>query len=715
MKRWLVLVALMLSTSLPLLSAPRQMVDYDFGTEQVAWKPDGSQLALQDKHGIAIRDARNLRLLRYFPLEEVGINEDSTRRLALQAWSGDTLILQQVIASLQDDSDANYIGASDALLLSSQNGKPRTTWQGVWFSPANQTLWFRYGSHFHVFDWMNNRWFDVNLPLRIAHIDKNFDDHWWAPRITFSADGRFAADQLGDGRMRLWNVATRQVTAILTDKVSSTSYPFVSAPVAWSPNGKRVATLGEDPEHSDIYYNDGGPNDGMQNDHSPVVKIWDAQSGKLIQRFNSESLSSSLEYAYLSTDPISTDPIVLTWLDNEKICVGNQGFEVRRVGAAKGVALDGNSPVALSPDKTSVFASGNLVRLGRDNKTRVLNSLFLPPLVLNHVAWSPDGRFLSASYCDQHKPLAGLLIWNTSNWRFQHLESFLYPEEIGWTQDNRLWSSGNGGVTSWQPDKAWAQSQCEAPLIFAELTYSLRAAVIALPDARGVIQIFNNYKGSEIHHDVYECKITGKPRLITSYIKEYRSSDEIISPDGKWICFWTITDQTPIFHAYELREGGQSVELKHPATQDLSIKFSPDSRFLAWGDDLCEWPSGKVVDRSTSSKGESVLALGPNAKNVLRLAPDGVRLFNRQSRTLITLTHFTNEIADAQFSPDGTCLALARFHSVEIYSTQSGQRLATLYSWLQNTPSSGLDWLSLQPNGKIMGTPAARQQVVTIP
>jgi hypothetical protein len=383
MRTWLAFAVTLLCLSSPLLAAPHRLVDYDFGTQAVAWKNDGSQLALQDSHGIAIRDGKTLKLLHYLPLAS-----DSDGFPRLQGWSEDKLFLEKIVPH----QGGPYLGFTSVLVLSSQSGKTLATWPSVEFSPANPTLWFHRGSHFRVFSWEEHRWFDVNLPLRVQDWPGEIPDK--PAQITFSKDGRFAADQLNDGRMRLWNVAARKVTTILEDAPNTLSfYPHAGPPVAWSPDGKRVATFGEDPSHVDFTYDDGGPNDGTQNRHPPVVKIWDVHSGKRIQWFNGQTLSDS----YYEDSTRGSQ--ILDWLDSENLIIGEGGsFEVRHIKTEKSVAFGDRLGPFISPDKSRLFTSARLIEIGKQGQMRVLKSLFPAPSLTPTVAWSRDGCFIGVPY-----------------------------------------------------------------------------------------------------------------------------------------------------------------------------------------------------------------------------------------------------------------------------------------------------------------------------
>ena len=678
------------------LAAPPALVDYDFGADQAIWKPDGQALALQDAHEIAIRDGRSLKLKRYFRIER---GDQEKGWPLLRAWNGDELFLE----SQSRYDERGQVLPPRATVISARDGSTRAIWKNAEFSVDGGALWFQRGAQFRVLSLKNRHWFDAHLPLRTQA--KENDD--WPADITFSPDGRFAADQLKDGRMRLWDVKTRRQVTILSDKVSSGAYPQVMAPVVWSPDGKRVATLGEDPSHRNIFFEE-GPNDGTINEHPPVVKIWDAHSGKLVQWF--ASLSA---------------PNQLWWRDNQTLAIGGKSayatdaaFEIWRVGAQAGQKIEAQSPVA--PHGNRLFAGDRLLELNQ-SKPRTIRVLFEAPAPLKNVAWSRDGRFVAASYLkirSGQDDISGVQIWDAQKFELANIGQAHAPMRLAWTLENRVWSSDFYKISSWSARDHWKQNDWAAPLIGKPIFPNSPPAhgLFLLPDGEGILQLPDSLEGA-----IYQrADRTAAPQLLWKNAQS-GGFGEVLSPDGNWLGFWENNKQDSNvleLRAYEMRSGGRHFTVRHPDMKDqngnarweLSPHFSPDSRFLSWGFRVMKWPSRQVVADTRKLPGDT-FALAPGARKMLRVTRRDVRLVDLRGRVTATLSRDNRDIADAEFSFDGKRVALARAHQLEIYDVQSGRLLATLYAWprAQATPA---DWLTLRPNFPASGTPVARAQII---
>ena len=682
------------------LAAPPALVDYDFGADQAIWKPDGQALALQDAHGIAIRDGHSLKLKRYFRIER-GDEEKSWP--LLRAWNGDDLFLE----SQSRYDERGRVLPPRATVISARDGSTRAVWKNADFSADGNELWFHHGTKFRVLSLKTRRWFDAHLPMRTT--DREGDA--WASDITFSPDGRFAADQLKDGRMRLWNVKTRRATAILSDKVSSAAYPQVLAPVVWSPDGKLVATLGEDPSHRDIYY-DEGPNDGTVNEHPPVVKIWNARSGKLVQWF--ASLSA---------------PNQLWWRDNRTLWIGGKSsystdaaFETWRVGAKSGQKIEVESPVAPHGDR--LFAGDRLLQLNGNNKPRALKVLFVAPTPLKNVAWSRDGRFVAATYLDLRPgedDISGVQIWNSQKFDLENTGQAHAPMRMGWTLDNRVWCSDFYQISSWSEREKWKQNDWLAPII-GKSTFPNSPPANGLflrPDGERILQLSENFD-----HAIYErANRDAAPQLLWKNAQS-GGFGEVLSPDGNWLSFWENNEKDSNvleLRAYEMRSGGRHLTVRHPEVKDaagnarweLSPRFSPDSRYLSWGFQVMKWPSREVIADTRHLKGNT-FALAPGAQELLRVTPDDVRLTDLRGRVKATLSRDSSQIQDAAFSFDGQRVAVARAHELEIYDVKTGRLQVTLYAWPRAKATPAADWLALRPGFLASGTPVARALVTFI-
>ena len=683
-------------TAATALAVPPPAVDYNFGAYQAVWKQDGSALALQDEHGIAIRDGQTLKLKRYLPLE---IKEGWP---LLRAWNGDDLFLE----SKSRSGDGERSLPSRATIISVSGKKTRAVWEHAEFSVNGDVLWFHKADKLRVLSLKTRRWFDARLPFRTEFGDEDN----WGVNFTFSPDGRFAADQLGDGRLRLWNVKTRKVTAILKDKVSSSAYPQAMAPAIWSPNGTLVATLGEDPSHEDFSYEE-GPNDGSQNNHPPVVKIWDARTGQLVHWF--ASVGAPVRWRDENTLEMTGD-------NGDTVETFGAGLQIYQVSAHRSSFVRAQTPLALSPQGNRLFAGYQVLELGAHNKARVVKAMFAAPPAVGRLSWSRDGHFVASTYSGPEQSssqyISGVQVWNARNLTLE----FAAPlhrgaQNLGWTNANQLWSSNSISLSTWSADNSWAQTNWQVPPVNKEdVEFGRRNdfGLFLLPDGARTVEVSGGSKGA-----IYERANPSAPAQLLFKNAPRESSSEILSPDGKWLCLralFPLTSDAENLQVYELQAGGRSLVIEGKSNSDNEFPcFSSDARWAYWDERLFSLPSWQVASELGHFQKGVTYAIAPDARTFLRIEKGALRVVDQQNTALKTLIPSNGNINDAQFSPDGSQVAVTRGANLQIYDAATGNLLATLYAWPRRTPAPGADWLALRPGAKATGTSAALAQVVS--
>ena len=195
--------------------------------------------------------------------------------------------------------------------------------------------------------------------------------------ISVSPDGKTLAS-IGEGRLRLWNVVTRQQIGppLMQDAVINT--------VAFSPTGDRVAAGGVD-----------------------FLRIWDVHTGALqheapIERLNTLAMAFST--------------------DGSRIVIGNEGPTVRVLDARDagwlGEPLLGHEgpilSMVLSPDGRTLATGGfdQSVRLWNIDTMEALGELTGHTDAVFSLAFSPDGRVLASGSFDRT-----LRLWDVESQR----------------------------------------------------------------------------------------------------------------------------------------------------------------------------------------------------------------------------------------------------------------------------------------------------------
>jgi WD40 repeat protein/serine/threonine protein kinase len=195
--------------------------------------------------------------------------------------------------------------------------------------------------------------------LKVVESEKSAQSLTYRQSLTWSPDGKRLA-ACWDKTVRVWDTDSwTSVTEIqLLDKVNG---------VAFSPDGRRIATAAGDPNV--------GPVSG------PFVQIWDANSGKLVlsMRRNDDRNEAPVIRSFNHAEDVSFSPDGLRLASLEM--PGLQIWDAR--SGARIASLRGHyASVAFSPDETRIFtASGDRIQ--------ILDARSFEPLLLlrGHEGW----------------------------------------------------------------------------------------------------------------------------------------------------------------------------------------------------------------------------------------------------------------------------------------------------------------------------------------
>jgi WD40 repeat protein len=220
-----------------------------------------------------------------------------------------------------------------------------------------------------------------------------------------------------DGMVKLWNTPTAKTLLTIRDPAGS----IMS--LAFSPDGHVLATVGQD----------------------KGVKIWDTQSGNLINTLSGGEGSGDLSVVFLP--------------DGRRIASAGWDFAVRiwDLGTGKPIhTLPGHNWVitclAASADRRHVASAGGdgTVRLWDVESGKETACLPLKKCAICWcVAFSRDGRQVASSYTDQY-----VKIWDTSTLKRLHSlhDQTGMPRSVAFSPDGKCvtWGGTDSTVKVWQ-------------------------------------------------------------------------------------------------------------------------------------------------------------------------------------------------------------------------------------------------------------------------
>ena len=503
----------------------------------------------------------------------------------------DLALLLALEAGRLDDS----VDSRGALLGALEQGSRIRAWLQGFDSPVNATAFSPDGRLLatatlsEIRLWDTATWTPVGPPLRSSQ------GGWEG--VDFSPDGKTLAIGGREGRVELWDVATRKELRELTDPAATSDQPMLSV-VRYSPDGSVIAAGPQETNHVTLWATASGRVIGH-----PIITNPPGSGGAQSISFSPDSKRIAVPGARgtvgiweVATGRRVGEPLTIGSADVEKAIFAGGGRMVIATDDSGAVTMVdvgtgrpirpplsvGNEPadaLSLSPDGRLVAAasySGSVFVWDAKTGVPYGSPLTVDTSPVGHIAFSPDGRTLVTSH------LRSAVVWNMSG-----------EQVIG---------DPLGGPTDLTTDVSFS------------------------PDGKRLLA--GRFDGETI---VYETA-TRRPALRID-------GDSIVTavafhPDGKLIAVGTIDGHVRLFDTTGAAVGSP---IDEGSAAVWEVAFSPDGKLLAVAVDpngvdgfTAQQRQGEVQLWDVDTRSRVGRAIEPGGGSVLSLA------FNRDGTLLAT-------------------------------------------------------------------------------
>jgi WD40 repeat protein/energy-coupling factor transporter ATP-binding protein EcfA2 len=524
--------------------------------------------------------------------------------------------------------------------------------------------------------------------------------------VAWSPDGKRLATGSRDGTTKIWNAETGKELLTLSGHSSTVTR------VAWSPDGKRLATGSDDKTakvwdaktgkelltlsgHSNFVVSVAWSPDGKRlatGSYDKTAKVWDAETGKELLTLSGHS--NSVESVAWSPHGEGKGERLATASQDStaKVWDAETGKELLTLRGHSGIVTS----VAWSPPGT--WKGERLATASLDGTAKVWNVETGKELLtlsghsnfVVSVAWSPDGSRLATGSWDKTAR-----VWDAETGKALLILSghSHYVMSAAWSPDGKRLATGSADAIA----KVWDAGTGEELLTLSGHDGSVESVTWS-PVGRRVATGSDDKTAK-----VWDAE-TGKELLTLS---GHDGSVESVtwSPVGRRVATGS-DDKTA--KVWDAETGKELLTLSGHSDSVKSVAWSPDGKRLATGSgDM----TAKVWDAETgkelltlSGHGGPVygVAWSPNGKRLATGSEDGtVKVWDAQTgKELLTLRGHSGDVTNVAWSPDGKRLATAsKDNTAKVWDAETGKELLTL-----SGHSFRVESVAWSPDGKRLAT-----------
>ena len=573
----------------------------EYGAKCIALSPDGKLLAMFGSEGLRIADPRTGKVLRN--------NTQNTPDIVQVAWfpDGKRLLTHGEGFHIWDANTLKMLAnVPTADFARAAAVAPDEKWIAVG-QPSGDIL---------LIDLQTKRT-TKTLKGHSQHVNTLV----WSKR----GDKLFSAGGYNDPTIRTWNTQTGQQTGSIKVDVREVAWFAISADETW------LAAQGS----------------------SEVLTTWDIATGKKLKDFPGTSFAKRVA--------ISPDgKTMASSHENDVVLFDTQGKPMKKLQGHNNWV----SQVQFSSDgQLLVTSGGNSVLVWKTDAARQnpeaysksgqeTVSLSTDNAIVQHVAFSPNGRWLTAAV--DTEPAAQIYVWNTETLELHaKVAAGSAPLlDAHFRLDSKLlYQHSNGDFVVWEAGRKKEMRRFK--LEDASSAFGISRGpnhVLAMGNGRGEILLANGLTGETL-------------RRIAAHPKPVRSAD--ITPDGKLVASGSQDYTAKIWNA----QTGKLVDTLPTMRGSYQVVgFSPDGTLLAGGSEeaLVLWDvTGRKLKFQTPGHSTYTRCLTFSRDGHWLITGGDDRLVKvwdvSTGKLLATLTGHTDSVFGVSISPDNKRIASGSF------------------------------------------------------